>query len=569
MIGHSAPQRTRKVSAQAWRAAVWPVAVAMLCLIAPASLWGVHEKIYRNGLKAELREGQIAAQLDGLVLRSELEKQRSIPVILADDSEVANALLSPTPGIARAISIKLEKLQPQTKSALIYVLNTQGVGVASSDWARPMSAVGTDYSFRDYFRLALRHGHAEQFAMGTVSRHPGLYLARRIERAGRPIGVIVVKVEFGDLEAAWARSGDETFVTDRSGTVVLTSHPALRFHAAPTPGRDQFLTSLPAVAEGWSLQLISSRRPAQQMALSATLIAALSEALLVILVVWIRRRQKLVQERADVVKHYLEQLELNVAERTRELSAEISERQQAERRLSVLQADLVQANKLAALGQITAGVAHEINQPLATIRVLADNALSILSKARVAAGQAARSDLNGIVRMTERIGHITQELRAFSRKATSQSRPVALKASIDSSILLSRSRQRAPHVRIVRETLDPRLKVMGDRLRLEQVIVNLLQNAFEALEEQTDPQVRLAVTADEDWVTLSISDNGPGLAPEIAKSMFTPFVTTKSNGLGLGLVIARDILRDFGGELEVATSPHGATFHVKLRPATS
>ncbi|MDB5461396.1 MAG: integral rane sensor signal transduction histidine kinase, partial [Caulobacteraceae bacterium] len=476
---------------------------------------------------------------------------------------------APSEPVAHAISTKLEKLQPQTKSALIYVLNTNGVGVASSDWALPMSAVGSDYSFRDYFRLALKNGHAEQFAMGTVSRHPGLYLAHRVERNGRPIGVVVVKVEFNDLETAWLRSGDETFITDTNGTVLLTSNPTLRFRPMPAAGREQILTSLPALADGWRLQLLSSRAPARQQALSATLIAALSEALAVILLTWIWRRQKLALERAEVVRHYLEQLELNVAARTQELSAEITERQHAERRLSALQADLVQANKLAALGQITAGVAHEINQPLATIRVLADNALSVLANARVAAGQEARSDLGDIVRMTERIGHITRELRAFSRKATSQSRPIALKASIDSSILLSRSRQRTHQLPILRETLDPKLKVMGDRLRLEQVIVNLLQNAFEALEERPDPQVRLGVETDDEWVILSISDNGPGLDPEIAKSLFTPFITTKSNGLGLGLVIARDVLRDFGGELHVDSSPQGARFRIKLRPAKS
>jgi two-component system C4-dicarboxylate transport sensor histidine kinase DctB len=253
-----------------------------------------------------------------------------------------------------------------------------------------------------------------------------------------------------------------------------------------------------------------------------------------------------------------------VAARTAELRSEIHERQQAERRLNVLQADLVQANKLAQLGQITAGVAHEINQPLATIRVLAENSLAV-----GAAKPALVSDnLGNIVRMSERIGHITGELRAFSRKASFDPEPVSLKETLDSSVLLNRSRLRDNKVRLVRDPIDAKLRVMAGRVRLEQVLVNLLQNAFEALEDTPGAEVRLSVTFDDDWVWLRVADNGPGLKPEVLAQLFTPFVTTKEKGLGLGLVIAHDILRDFGGELLAESSDKGAVFTLKLRKVT-
>jgi two-component system C4-dicarboxylate transport sensor histidine kinase DctB len=519
-----------------------------------------------------VRDARATAQLQLSVLQSELDKQRSAPVILADDSDVIDALAAPSPGRTIEISKKLEKLQAETKSAVIYLLNTKGVAISASNYGLPTSFVGSDYSFRDYFRDALAAGQAEQFALGTVSRRPGLYLAHRVQGNGRfggkTYGVVVVKVEFDAMEAAWqqtgAHAGQATFVTNAAGDILLTSNPRLRFHKSPRPGPAEVETVLPAPADGWRLHLMTSRQDADRASAAVTVIAGMAELLLIILVAWLWRRRAISREREMAEVAYRENLERDVAARTAELRSEIHERQQAERRLNVLQADLVQANKLAQLGQITAGVAHEINQPLATIRVLAENSLAV-----GAAKPALVSDnLGNIVRMSERIGHITGELRAFSRKASFDPEPVSLKETLDSSVLLNRSRLRDNKVRLVRDPIDAKLRVMAGRVRLEQVLVNLLQNAFEALEDTPGAEVRLSVTFDDDWVWLRVADNGPGLKPEVLAQLFTPFVTTKEKGLGLGLVIAHDILRDFGGELLAESSDKGAVFTLKLRKVT-
>jgi two-component system C4-dicarboxylate transport sensor histidine kinase DctB len=280
----------------------------------------------------------------------------------------------------------------------------------------------------------------------------------------------------------------------------------------------------------------------------------------------------LIEEGIAAERRFREKLERNVALRTAELSdtntrlsEEIRERQQTERRLNAMQVDLIQANKLAQLGQITAGVAHEINQPLATIRVLAENCISLMGQKIKGVPPLIEENLTNVVRMCERIGHITGELRAFSRKSTGESGPVPMKAALDASIMLNRSRLRDNRVQLILEPIDPKLQIVGRRVRLEQVVVILLQNAYEALESTTDPEVRITTTADHDWVWLRISDNGPGLNPEVMAQLFTPFVTTKEKGLGLGLVIAHDILRDFGGELTAENATSGAVFTLKLR----
>jgi two-component system C4-dicarboxylate transport sensor histidine kinase DctB len=549
--------------------------LAVLAVFASLSLLAVYTLTERNETAALARDAKATAALQVGVLQRELEKQRSAPVILASDRDVADALGNPQAEPARGVSQKLAKLQAETKSAAIYVIDRHGVTLAASNYALPSSFVGSNYSFRQYFSDALRLGQAEQFALGTVSRRPGLYIAHRVEANGRAIGVIVVKVEFDPIEAEWGGGGSRTFVTDASGTVLLTNVAGLRFRKIPTAAGDEILTRMPAPAVGWNLNLITSRAPARRAARDATVTGAMAELLLLALAAWLWRRRALAAERITAEAAYRERLEGDVALRTQELreanrrlSEESRERQQAQRRLNVLQADLVQANKLAQLGQITAGVAHEINQPLAAIRVLAESTQMLLEQQPGAApAGTVQENLGGIVRMSERIGHITGELRAFSRKSRREAEPVSLKDTIESSILLNASRQRDNDVRIVRGGIDPSLRVIAQKVRLEQVIVNLLQNAYEAVEQAKDPEVRISVASAGDWVELRLSDNGPGIEPAVMSQLFTPFVTTKPQGLGLGLVIAHDIVRDFGGELLAESAAAGAVFTIKLRRA--
>jgi two-component system C4-dicarboxylate transport sensor histidine kinase DctB len=261
---------------------------------------------------------------------------------------------------------------------------------------------------------------------------------------------------------------------------------------------------------------------------------------------------------------YRADLERAVKARTSDLSDEMRERKAAEQRLIRLQSDLVQANKLATLGQITAGVAHELNQPLATIRLLAENGTHMLPP------QPARENLTRIIAMTDRIATITQRLRGFSRKATGTVQAVPLDQSIQASLMLTASRRRASAMHFDLPDLPPDLCVRAESVRLEQILVNLLTNAHDAQEGRPDPWIRLQVSYTPQHVTLTITDNGAGISPDMATQIFTPFATDKPQGMGLGLVISRDIARDFGGELDLlAPQPRqGASFRLTIPRAT-
>ena len=594
---------------QRWfiRAAVGAAAVLALAWIAG--------DVATDRAQADLRtQANVAAALHAAVLRSELEKHRSLPFVLAEDPDVKAALRRPQAAGLRAMDEKLEQLSRQTRAAVIYLIDAQGLTRAASNWRLPSSFVGSNYGFRPYFRGALASGTAESFALGTVSRRPGLYLARRVSGGdGRVLGVVVVKVEFDALEAEWAKSDDLSYVADREGVVLLSSVPAWRFRVeaplsegtkarirdaqqfgdaplqplpikpepdgmvtadAPGAGGRRFIAvRTPTAAQGWTLRLLTPTEPvvgtAATAARAVTLIAGGLVALAIGLVL---RGRELEARRAAEREARRHELERMVEARTAELRTandrllvEVEERRRAEATLHTLQDQLVQANKLAVLGQIAAGVAHEINQPVAAIRTYADNAAIMLDRDQ---SQPARKNLAVIASLTERIGVITGELRAFSRRTAGAAAPVGVEQAIAGALLLMSSALRTRHVKLRRSGEARDLRVLGEPIRLEQVLVNLLQNAVEAVADRPSPTVELSVEATRREVRIRVRDNGPGLSPKARADLFKPFNSTKPAGMGLGLVISRDIVREFGGHLAAErTAGEGAAFVITLRRA--
>lgn len=519
------------------------------------------------------------------LLESELQKFRLIPVVLGEYSDVRAALQSGH--VDAALNDKLALLAGKTGAAAIYLLDASGMAVAASNARQPDSFIGQDYSFRPYYQLGWRKGGGEYFALGTVSRRPGLYLSRRVEGPNGPIGVIVVKVEFDAIEHSWADRRAWTFVADQNGILLLSSDPARRFHAlravspalrariqralqfgdAPlTPtgmviapdgltqlrsGGQAMTASLAVPVPGWRLYHVvpidAGLAAAERQTRIATLLFAALLLLLAGLGVWIAaRRRRTTRDRA--------RLEREVAVRTEALAHEMEARTLADRRYRQAREELAHANRLGTLGTISAGVAHEINQPVATIRTFAENAALFLGRDQP--GKAG-ANLREIVAMTDRIGSITAQLRRYARRGVGEIGPVPLADVIDGVRLLVADRFRSAGVRLSLPRPDPAIHVRAGRVRLEQVLVNLLHNALEAVADQADGWVDVTLADRGERLWLDVRDSGSGIVEALRDDLFMPFATSKPGGLGLGLHIARDIMVEFGGALDlVPDDPH-------------
>ena len=525
------------------------IAIGVL-LIAALGLLAIDRAMRASALDEAENAAQNEAAILAAGLESELDKFSLVPLVLARDPQV-QSLMAGNKAQQINLNQRLQQIATQTGAAVIYLMNRDGLTLAASNWNRPDSFVGANYGFRRYYRDAQTSGLATEFALGTVSRRPGLYIARRVDGPSGPVGVVAIKVEFNPLEARWAKTTSGVYVTDPDGVILVTSNPAWRFSTlrpvAPgqrnaqqdlrqfgkaklprfeprltnaSPQTPKLIESLHPVAPlDWDLHLLSDP--------STSLAGAKANGRLLFLLLL-------------VLTGIIAGLAFFGARR-REARAEASVNERTGR----LREQLQQANRLATLGQITAGVGHEIRQPVAAIRILAETGERL---GEHGAHDEAAANFSQITALTDRIGTITDELRRFSRRGDREPRDVPLRQVIDGALLLLRDRVAQLDIDLIlppEAALDP--VVRGEHVALEQVLVNLLQNAFDATGRAGKVSIDIS-EAGKFW-RLSVTDTGPGLTADQRARLFQPFVTTKPDGLGLGLVISQDIMRGLGGDL--------------------
>lgn len=561
----------------------WPPAtsrsnrrIALFVFVAMVLLTGavlVSDRIAEaRSIAAESARLSSVARLTASSYQRQVDKFRLVATTLSADSDVGVLLDTQTGAAARRLNERLANLNTTLDASVIYLLDDRGTTIASSNWRQSDSFLGENYRFRAYFKQALETGQWEQYALGTRSRIPGLFVARRVVTAANTIGVIVVKIRFDRLEREWASSAGLTFVTSRQGVILVSSVPAWRFQTirkldeseqqqlraqvefgnAPLKqntlfARHAVISSTDGLKSGTKFIAV---REALPNGLSVYVIAPLENALNAA-----RNVGRLV---ILLIAGLIAALAVFYMFRRRAIIA-VEQRENANR-IADLKDRLVQANKLSSLGQMAAGIGHEINQPLTAIGIRAQNAQKLIESGRAAEAATAVEEISAL---TGRMGAITQELRRFARRGDGSVGDVRLQAVFDGTQLLLGDRIRTTGTTL---NINPvEISVIGEQGRLEQVFVNLFQNAMDAMGEGGQIDVGIQVTGQ--TVSIDIRDNGPGISTELRERLFQPFTTSKDDGLGLGLVICRDIIADLGGELNLVASQAGVAFVIILKAA--
>jgi two-component system, NtrC family, C4-dicarboxylate transport sensor histidine kinase DctB len=338
-------------------------------------------------------------------------------------------------------------------------------------------------------------------------------------------------------------------------------------------GFGQFIVR-PVGRLGWQLMLFPDTEKIIRIGLQwAAVTLLLLMVITAIAGVYYQRNRRMEERRMAqrALKQAAESLELKIAQRTEELIAanaqlatKYDKLQQTENLLRTTRNEMVQAGKLAMLGQMAAGITHELNQPLTAIRAFADNASTFLARGKVT---QADENLHHISAASERMGSIVGQLKAFARKSPEAVAVVEVNQAIHSAALMVQS-EFARHAVPLELQLPHTFYVLGDAVRVEQVLINLMRNALDAVENSLQKKVQVVLEADAQQVTIRILDSGSGLPEDVVKHLFEPFFTTKvsGRGLGLGLAISSSIVQAMNGRLEAQNNPLGGAEFVVTIP---
>lgn len=524
-------------------------------------------------------------------LHTLIDRYRALPAVLALDPQLRAALAGPVDANEQAaLNLKLEKINGAAQSSTLELLDRSGLAVAASNWRLPSSYVGHNYGFRPYFSQTRTQGSGRFYAVGVTSGIPGYFLSSAVLGDNDEfLGAMVVKLEFPELEREWRQGSDILLVSDSRGIIFIANQPGWRYRAlrplsasdlaeikatrqydkqsllplthlalrrfddnsdlrrveGPEGTADYLWESLPLTAEGWTLHLLRRPQVAFEDLRNAGLAAAGVWLAVVFLLLFLNQRWRL----SKVRQRNREELERLVGERTRDLRT--------------AQEGLVQSAKLAALGQMSAALAHEINQPLTAQRMQLATLRLLLEHGRV---DDAYKALKPVDDMLTRMAALTGHLKTFARKSPSGLRErLDLATVVDQSLQLLDARLRDEQVSLVLHLTRPAW-VRGDAIRLEQVLINLLRNALDAMHGKPCKRLEIRLQADEQLWHLSVSDNGGGIAEEHLAQIFDPFFTTKpvGDGLGLGLAVSFAIVHESGGRLSAENGDAGAVFSLTL-----
>ncbi len=554
------------------------LALLFLFLVAGVTIWTTNWFLTARFTDNTRNQAELRMALYSGNLISELRRSAIVPQLLAKDPELINALET---GDFSQSTARLISFVEEIGASSLFLLDETGRTVAATNRTR----LGVQYRNQEFFVNALRSNVtlftvAEDIEVGTR-----FIYSRRLDSPGHLLGVIAVEVDLQKFERTWAGISEAVFVKDSQGKIILSSEPRWRGlneeeALARQPAQGAIDRAIQATADwtqqnsdiyiqgeammrkdtripfrGWHMTSFTTYDDVRQKVNAVLALEIMVFAILLALAFYLLSRKN-ASRMATFQKESVELRALN-----RRLQREISERERMQQSLAVAEQSLAQSSKLAALGEMSAAVSHELNQPLAAMKTYLAGAKLLLGRNRHEEAEASFQRIDDLI---GRMGSITKQLKSFARKGGEEFQPVDLVEAVASATSMMEPQLRQREIHIQRILPQHSVRVMGDRVRLEQVIINLLRNALDATKSVNEPEIEILLAAGE-TATLTVRDNGTGI--ENLDDLFEPFFTTKQpgEGVGLGLAISSGIVNDLGGRLTARNGQEGgAVFEVQL-----
>ncbi len=548
--------------------------------------------------QSEKQLKELVSFLDGALSRYE-----SIPHVLSTNPMLANVLNDQqNPDKVQELNLYLEEIQHVTEASDIYLIDALGIAIAASNWQQSFSFIGKDYSFRPYYTDAISGNLGRYYAVGTSSDKRGFYFSYPIYQQGGKgiLGAIIVKVNIADIEqqsTSIAIAGQYQFlISDPEDIVFISSidewrlksltpltqakqyalnaskryaerpigellmkppyesgSQAMLYQLQTGTDHEQYMDIHQSMAKaGWRVHILAPIKPLLT-SLPALMLLSASIYLLLALSILFNAERRRNLHRMQLAQSLLEQ---RVEERTQDL-------QQANNQLKDTQDELIQAAKLTVIGSLSASINHELNQPLAALRSYAQNTQTFLARDMQ---DKALDNIKIIIELTDRLADIVGQFKSFTRKSQGADSATDIGRCIKQALTIVQPAIDKQGVELDVQLPNGNYQVWGDKVRLQQVFVNIMSNAIVAMQQSVKRQLVIRVTS-EDKFCISIQDSGPGVRESQMEKIFEPYFTTNErHGLGLGLSISQRIIESMQGQINVANAEEGSAIFQIILP---
>ncbi len=563
----------------------WTLLFVALCLLFGVGLYYLSSSYFRG---EEVQKAQNRASLYRSTLLGELERFQHLPFILAQDPFViAAAAGNDREGLSR----RLLEFANSANLDAIYLMDLNGLTIAASNYNEKVTFLNQNYGFRPYFKNALKGKRGEFFGIGATTSLPGYFIAQRVlDKNKNVLGVIAIKLDLSDLAKAWQEGGENVFVANSDGVIVLSSDKSWRYLTLKTLSEarrkeislerqfanetlqpldwenigvgnvvlngEKYIHAKSSVSRlGWTLHFLADERRVVERAWFAVIGLAIIASILLTLAVFLRSER--IRSALNTSQADREQLQKT----NKKLAQEVDERRAAERRLERAQSELARNSKLAALGQLSASVTHELGQPISAMQnYLAAAEFDKDKKER----ELSIKNLSGIVR---RMINITKQLRFFAKPSDKEMEIVDLRKIWAGTDILVSADINDANIKLNLKLSPEPILVKANRLRLEQVLVNLVRNSIAAMEDCDICEMEIIIKQQGKFGIISVKDSGHGLGTSSLEQLKEPFHTTRASGdgMGLGLAISAAIVKEHEGIFEAENiESGGAIFIVKI-----